>query len=77
VLDVIYPYRYTISMKTLGARLRVLRTERGLSQAQLAARAKLSNSYTARVERGEQDPTVSVLVRLAKALGVSPAELLR
>jgi transcriptional regulator with XRE-family HTH domain len=50
--------------------------ERGLSQQALATKARISRGYLARLEAAEQDPTLGVLERLAKALGVSVSELL-
>ena len=56
--------------------MKQLRMERGLSQQALAARAKISRGYLARLEAAEQDPTLGVLERLAKALGVPVTALL-
>ena len=52
----------------MAKRIRELREARGWSQPELARRAKISREYLARLETGRQDPRVSVLVRLAKAL---------
>jgi transcriptional regulator with XRE-family HTH domain len=53
-----------------------LRTEGNLSKLQLAKRAKLDPSQVTKIESGEQNLTLDVIERLAKALGVSPALLL-
>ena len=45
------------------------RARAGLSQAQLAARMKTSQSYIARIEGGRVRPSTAVLERLAKATG--------
>ncbi len=58
-------------------RLKVLRERRGLSQAALAAKAGISREYLARLETARQDPRLSTLEKLARALGVSVATLLR
>jgi transcriptional regulator with XRE-family HTH domain len=50
--------------------------ERGLSQQALATKAKISRGYLARLEAAEQDPTLGVLERLAKALGLPVTALL-
>jgi len=63
--------------KKFGKRLRALREERGWSQEEFADRAGLHRTYVSAVERGVRNPTLSVLERLAKALGVSMAELVR
>jgi transcriptional regulator with XRE-family HTH domain len=60
----------------LVKRLRALRADRGLSQHALAARAGIGRSYLARLELGQQDPTISTLEKLAKALRVKPTRLL-
>ncbi|WP_416443462.1 helix-turn-helix domain-containing protein [Leucobacter sp. HNU] len=57
-----------------GARVRELRTERGLSQEDLANRAGLDRTYVSGVERGVRNPTLDVIARLATAFAVSPAE---
>jgi transcriptional regulator with XRE-family HTH domain len=59
-----------------GAVVRRHRLERGLSQERLAEAAGLSQRYLSVLERGENSPTLNVIVRLAAALDLSPAELL-
>jgi transcriptional regulator with XRE-family HTH domain len=54
----------------VGARLRSLRQQRGLSMQALAEQSGLSLNAIGRVERGESSPTVSSLHRCARALGV-------
>jgi transcriptional regulator with XRE-family HTH domain len=60
----------------LATRLKQLRRRRGLTQAALAFRARLSPGYVARLEIGRHDPSLSTLRKLAKALGVPVRELL-
>jgi transcriptional regulator with XRE-family HTH domain len=57
-------------------KLKALREENRLSQATLAKKAKITREYVNRLEAGRYDPTVGVLQRLAKALGVSVTALL-
>lgn len=45
------------------------RSRAGLSQAELAARMKTSQSYIARIEGGRVRPSTAVLERLARATG--------
>ncbi|HZU12269.1 MAG TPA: helix-turn-helix transcriptional regulator [Chloroflexota bacterium] len=59
-----------------GTRLRELRQERNISQEELAARAGLDRTYVSSCERGRRNIGLENLYRLAKALGVSPADLL-
>jgi transcriptional regulator with XRE-family HTH domain len=56
--------------------LRRIRQAKGLSQEALAKKARLTRVYVNNLEAGKYDPTVGVLKRLAKALGVPAAELL-
>jgi transcriptional regulator with XRE-family HTH domain len=57
-------------------KLKALRDAKGLSQAALAKKAKITREYVNRLEAGRYDPTVGVLQRLAKALGVPVTALL-
>ena len=61
----------------LGARIRKLRRGLGLSQEALAGRAGLHWTYLSDLERGQQTPTLDVVNRLARALGVTLAEFFR
>jgi len=63
--------------KRLVVHLKRLREQRGLTQEQLAKRAGVSHGYLARLELGMHDPSLSTLARLAKALKVSVAELVK
>ncbi len=60
-----------------GARVRELRHLTGLSQEKLAAKAGLDRTYVGGIERGERNPALLNIVRLARALRVEPAEMLR
>lgn len=60
----------------VGANIRRLRKAKGLTQEQLAHEAGMAMRYVAGVERGEENPSLRYLVRLAEALGAEPATLL-
>lgn len=58
-----------------GAHVRALRVRRKLSRTVLAANAGISLTYLAEIERGERNPTLAVVARLARALDARPSEL--
>lgn len=58
----------------LGARIRELRVRLKTSQEELASRAGLHATYLSDLERGQQTPTLDVVNRLARGLGVTLAE---
>ncbi|MBM3329568.1 MAG: helix-turn-helix transcriptional regulator [Calditrichaeota bacterium] len=53
-----------------GERLRQLRRDKGLSQAELADRAGINRSYLSVLENEHSSPTMDVVERLAQGLGV-------
>ena len=53
-----------------------LRSQRGMTQAQLAAAVGVSQPRIAKVERGDANPRLITLSKLAHALGVTLSELL-
>jgi transcriptional regulator with XRE-family HTH domain len=57
----------------MGTTIRRLRRAKGMSQAALAKRAKLTRVYVTRLEAGSQDPSLSTINALARALGVPVA----
>lgn len=60
--------------KVVGANVRRFRKECGMSQERLALSADLDLRYLGGIERGEHNPTVAVLGRLAAALDVHPRD---
>ncbi|NBK79722.1 XRE family transcriptional regulator [bacterium D16-76] len=64
-------------MKALGERIRSIRHKLSISQEELAFRAKLNSAYLGQVERGLRCPTIDTLCRIALALEITPADLLR
>jgi XRE family transcriptional regulator, regulator of sulfur utilization len=63
-------------IKRTAMRIKKLREARAFSQEELAKRARISRGYLARLETARQDPTLTTLEKLAKALGVKVARLL-
>jgi len=60
----------------LGHNLRRIRQSKGLSQEQFALEHDIDRTYISGIERGVRNPTVTVVEKIAKALGVSIGELL-
>jgi transcriptional regulator with XRE-family HTH domain len=60
-----------------GQRIRTIRKEKGLSQESLAALADIDRSYMGHIERGEKNITLTKIYQIAKALDVSPSQLLQ
>ena len=56
--------------KQLGRRLQRLRRVRGLTQEQLAERIDINPKYLSSVERGAENPTLDLFLRLAEGLQV-------
>lgn len=63
------------ALEAFARRLESLRLERGLTQRALAARAGISANHYADIAHAEANPTVIVLLGLARALGVSLDDL--
>jgi transcriptional regulator with XRE-family HTH domain len=61
--------------KRLGANLRRLRKDKGLSQEKFALEHGFDRTYISGIERGERNPTVLVVERLAGALRVEVTDL--
>ncbi len=66
-----------MSPRRLSTVIRKLREERGLSQKALAERAGVTDAYITMIEKGKRkNPSLAILKRLARALGVPVGELL-
>jgi transcriptional regulator with XRE-family HTH domain len=57
--------------------VRRIRVLRGISSERLAAESSVDRSYTSRLERGVANPSVDLLERIAKVLGVEMVDLFR
>ena len=62
--------------KSIGANIRKYRTERNMSQYQLAEILGLTPNYVSMIERGEKCPSLPILVKTANTLNVSADMLL-
>ncbi len=61
--------------KLLGLRVKHLRQLRGYTQEQLAERIDINAKYLSSIERGVENPTLGLLIRLARGLQVDLYEL--
>jgi len=58
----------------VGDNVRLVRKSKNMTQAELATAAGMDLRYLGSIERGGGNPSLAVLGRLAKALGVHPSE---
>ena len=66
-----------MASKGLDHAIRTLREKKGLTQEELAFKAKVTPGYVAQLELGlRKNPSLDVVRRLARALGVRLSELL-
>ena len=63
-------------MSGFSQRLAALRRERGMTQAELAARLGISKSAVSMYERGNREPELDLLQEMADLFGVSVSSLL-
>lgn len=66
----------TPTRKNLGKRIRQLRKKLGISQEELGFRSGLHRTYIGAIERAEQNVSIDNLHKIARALKVSPKDLL-
>jgi transcriptional regulator with XRE-family HTH domain len=59
-----------------GQAMKRLREKRGMTQEALAHEAAITSSYTGQVERGQRVPSLTVILKIARALKVDAGELL-
>jgi transcriptional regulator with XRE-family HTH domain len=64
-------------LSTLSARVRARRRDRGLSLDRLAALAGVSKGVLVQIEKGEANPSIATLCKVAAALGASVADLVQ
>lgn len=63
--------------KSFGGNLRKLREQKGWSQEDLAEESGLHRTYISGLERGIRNPTIEIIQKIAIALRIIPADLLR
>ena len=60
----------------IGANLKQLRTERGLTLGQLSSLAGISKAMLSELEKGNANPTINTLWKIARKYGCSVAEII-
>lgn len=63
------------SARAFGAVLRNHRTTKGISQEAMAHMASMERAHIGRIERGENQPSLWIILKLAKALDCDPGAL--
>lgn len=63
--------------KAFGSAVRDARKKRGLSQLDVVSESGIDRAYVSELERGLGNPSVETMFRLAKAMKMSPVELVR
>ena len=63
-------------LKAFGAKVQHYRNQLGLSQEKFAEKANVHRTYIGTVERGETNLTLLNIYKLAKALEISPKDLI-
>ena len=66
----------TVAM-LLGRRIRSLRTAKGWTQQELGDHAEVNYKFIGEIERGQQNPSLNILAKLAAALSVDLSDLFR
>lgn len=60
----------------LGEELKRARDEAGLSQDEVAARAKIDRSYLSQLENDRKSPTLDLLMRVCEAIGIKTSTII-
>lgn len=63
-------------LEAFGQRMQKVRKEKGITQEELASKLSMHRTYIGLVERGERNPTIRTLYKIAKALGIKSSDLL-
>ncbi len=61
----------------LGEEIRKARLSAGFTQEKLAHVAGVSRNYVSLLELNEKSPTVDVLLRICRAMGISAGEMIK
>ena len=64
-------------LKQFGARIRQLRYEQHISQEELAEKCDLHRTYVGGIERGERNPSLENIKKIASAFKINLSELFK
>jgi transcriptional regulator with XRE-family HTH domain len=70
------PISHRDVLEKFGERMQKLRKSKGVSQEELAGQLSMHRTYIGMIERGERNPTIRTLYKIAKALKVNSSYLL-
>jgi transcriptional regulator with XRE-family HTH domain len=70
------PITHRHVLEKFGEKMQKTRKEKGVTQEELAAKLSMHRTYIGLIERGERNPTIRTLYKIAKALDVQSSELL-
>lgn len=63
--------------KKFGKNMKRIRTAKGITQGDISRTLKIARSFISNIEGGKTNPTLTTVVKIARALGVSSDELLK
>ncbi len=64
------------SQEEIGRKIKKARQKVEMTQADVAEKAGIHVNYFARIERGEENPSIDIIEKIAKALKVKSSEIL-
>ncbi len=70
------PITHKHILENFGSRMQKVRQSKGVTQEELAAILSMHRTYIGLIERGERNPTIRTLYKIAKALKVKSADIL-
>jgi len=70
-------FKHAKGLKALGKKIQKLRKQKRLSQEELADMVRISRVHMGYIEQGLRSPSLKVLTKISKVLGVDISELFR
>ena len=63
--------------KMIGNRIKELRARKDVTQEQLAEKVEINTKYLSSIERGKENPTLDIFIRVAESLGVDIGDIFK